>query len=350
MHDNSFGTILGGDADRLQASRQVFTSMPVDWDLMADAPPEMPLVQRTIARPVAVTGPGTFLGKATRTLNFEPTEKEGWWFNRTDLPNTLPVRVSVRNVWNTGQIVSNIVLRSGSPQNYVRLAEHIICLRLGTRIHNLMINTESGDPPLLPRYARDILEALDEAGIRETNRSVRYVTVKEKVSLVGPRGDFLMVSPFEGKDPVLALDCAVDFPTAIGRQRIQFPVNDKNIRLGSEARTNTTLFKMMYCKTVGNFFADIRNLGYNFENVLIAGRFGYINKPKLMYGDKSLEAVWHRAVLDLLAALALIDDGYFIGQVESFKAGHRLDVDLVRKLYQKNLIVPVTFPAVSSSP
>jgi UDP-3-O-acyl-N-acetylglucosamine deacetylase len=139
---------------------------------------------------------------------------------------------------------------------------------------------------------------------------------------------------------VLTLDCAVDFRTAIGRQRIRFPVNDKNVRLGSEARTNTSLLKMLYCKTIGKVFADIRNLGYNFDNVLIAGRFAYINKPKLMYEGKSLEAAWHRAVLDLLAALALVDEGNFIGHVESFKAGHRLDVNMIRMLYQQNLIVP----------
>jgi UDP-3-O-[3-hydroxymyristoyl] N-acetylglucosamine deacetylase len=343
MADHPSGRIIGGEAEAVAAAYQAFHAVPVDWDLSGDPPPEMPQRQRTIATPVTVEGPGTFFGKAIRRLILEPTDKEGWWFDRTDLSDTLPVRVSIRNVWTTGQVVSNIVLRSGPPQNYIRLVEHIIALRLGTKIHNLMIRTDSGDPPLLTRYGREILEALDAAGVREIDRPVNYVTVKEPVTLGGGRGEFLTLTPFRGPSPVLDIDCAVHFRTAIGRQRIKYPVNDKNFRYGSEARTNTTLTKMLYCKTIGLLFADVRNLGYNRENVLIAGRFGYFNTPKLVHEGKSLEAAWHRSALDLLAALALIDEGLFIGGVTSYKSGHRLDVDMVKLLYRNNLLTPARF-------
>ena len=341
MTDDLFGHILGGEADSLRTGRRAFEALPVDMDIETDPIPYLPRTQCTIGRPVSVQGPGTFLGKATRKLTFEPTHKEGWWFDRTDLPGRLPVKVSVRNVWNTGQIVSNIVLRSGPPDNYIRLVEHIVCLRMAGGIHNLLIRTDSGDPPLLPRYGLEILEALDRAGVSESSRPVKFVTVKEKVTLGGSRGEFLTLSPFGGGAPALTIDCGIDFKTAIGRQRIRFPVSDKNVRFGSEARTNTTLLKMLYCRTFGLLFADVRNLGYNRENVLIAGRFGYLNKPRLLHEGKSLEAVWHRAVLDLLAAIALIDEGLFVGHVTSFKAGHRLDVALVRQLYAQDMLVPV---------
>ena len=342
-NQNDPGIVLGGEPARIRASQREFAAMPIDLDAMSDFPPEMPLRQRTLARPVSVEGPGTFLGKATRRLTFEPTDQEGWWFDRVDLPGDLPIRVSVRNVWTTGNMVSNIVLRSGSPHNYMRLVEHIIPLRLGTKIHNVMIKAESGDPPLLTRYGREILERLDTAGTEELDAPVTYYTVKDTVTLGGPNGEYLTFSPFKGTAPVLNLDCGLNFKTAIGRQRIRFPINDKNFRLGSEARTNTTMLKMLYCKTIGNLFADIRNLGYNRDNVLIAGRVGYFNKPKLMHEGRSLEAAWHRAALDLLAALALIEEGLFIGDVTSYKAGHRLDVDMIRLLYQHDLLVPVTF-------
>ncbi|MEM7394893.1 MAG: UDP-3-O-acyl-N-acetylglucosamine deacetylase, partial [Verrucomicrobiota bacterium] len=77
---------------------------------------------------------------------------------------------------------------------------------------------------------------------------------------------------------------------------------------------------------------------YTKENLLIAGRNSYVNEPQLMHNGKSLEAVWHRSVLDLVAALALIEEGRFLGHVTSYKAGHRLDVDLVRLLYQNELL------------
>ena len=343
MTDNDLGTILGGDPAEIQVAHKDFCALPINYDALSDPPAEMPQRQQTIARPISIEGPGTFFGKAIRTLTFEPTNKEGWWFDRVDLPHDLPVRVSVRNVWTTGKIVSNIVLRSGSPHNYIRLVEHIIPLRLGTKIHNLMIKTESGDPPLLTRYGREILETLDTAGVQELDAPVTYLTVKDKVTLGGSRGDFLTLSPFQGNAPVLCLDCGLNFRTAIGRQRIRYPVNDKNFRYGSEARTNTTMLNMLYCKTVGNLFADVRNLGYNSHNVLIAGRYGYFNKPKLIHEGQSLEAAWHRSALDLLAALAVIEGGLFIGDVTSYKAGHWLDVEMIRQLYQHDLLVPVRF-------
>ena len=128
---------------------------------------------------------------------------------------------------------------------------------------------------------------------------------------------------------------------AIGQQRIKFKVNTDNFREGSIARTNTSWLKMLYCKSIGKIFADIRNLGYTYENLLVASRRGYVNEPRLLHNDKSLEAVWHRAVLDLIAALALIEEGRFVGKVISYKAGHRLDVEMVRQLYGNGLLQSV---------
>jgi len=40
----------------------------------------------------------------------------------------------------------------------------------------------------------------------------------------------------------------------------------------------------------------------------------------------------------LLAALALVDEGRFVGGVVSYKAGHTLDVEMVRILSKYNLL------------
>ena len=333
--------LLAGDSDTLNRAWETFSAMPVDEDRMAEKPAPAPDHATTIAREVSVQGPGTFLGKALRTVTFAPTHMPGWWFDRTDLPESLPVRVSIRNVWTTGAVVSNIVLRSGSPHNYIRLVEHIIALRYGFGVDNLMIKIDSGDPPLFDRGSMDLVEALDEAGRASNGARVAYYTVSEPVALVTPEGKFLLFEPAAPGDLGLYVDAAVDFPNAIGKQRIRFPVNEACCRHGAEARTNSTLQKMLYCKTVGKLFADIRNLGYTRDNVLIAGRLGYVNKAKLVHGGRSLEAVWHRAVLDLLAAVALIDEGRLAGTITTFKAGHAIDVQAVRLLYQSDSLTKI---------
>lgn len=332
---------MAGDRDKIRGAYELFSAQPVDLELRADDQEPPDAFQKTIARPVAVTGPGTFFRRAARTLRFEPSAAEGWWFERLDLPDDLPTRVSVRNVWTTAR---NIVLRSGSPRNYMRMVEHIIALKLGLNLDNLLIKVTSGDPPLFDRGSLDIVEALAAAGTVQQARPAAYVTVKETVTVGGENGGFLTFIPWDGKSAEkkrLTIDCAIDFKNAIGRQRIKFDLTEKVFRAGSLARTNTPAAMKFYYYTVGQLFADIRNSGYTNRNILIAGRRRYLNEPQLLHNGKSLEAVWHRAIMDLLAAVALIDGGRFAGRIISYKSGHSLDVALIRLLYKRDRLIAI---------
>ena len=342
MFDTPVGKLLSGPQAALDQGVRAWQAQPVDWDMMDEARPiDLARPQTTIERTATVQGRGTFFGKSLRTLTLCPTDMEGWWFERTDLPGSLPVRCSIRNVWTTGNVVSNIVLRSGSPHNYIRMAEHMISLRMGLGIDNLLIRIDSGDPPLFNRGSTEIVQALQGAGVRRVNRPAPFVTVRERVTVANGHGGFLTLAPADPQRPMLSVDAAVDFKTAIGQQRIRFAVDPAKFAYGATARTNATALKMFYCRTIGLLFADIRNLGYSFENLLIAGRMFYWNKPLLPHDGKSLEAVWHRATLDLLAAIALIDEGLFVGEIISYKSGHGLDVEMVQRLYQESLLTPL---------
>ncbi|MGI6087163.1 MAG: UDP-3-O-acyl-N-acetylglucosamine deacetylase [Kiritimatiellia bacterium] len=336
MGDEPFGLVLHGTTDEIRASYKKWESQPVDMDL-TDAVPDSPEpCQTTIAQEQSVSGPGTFFGKEQRTLVFAPSARPGWWFDRRDLPGSLPIRVSVHNVWTTAR---NIVLRSGSPHNYMRMVEHIIALRVGMQIDNLVIRVDSGDPPLFDRGSMDLVEALETAGKVVSTTPAVWLTPAEPVTVGGPNGSFLTLLPTDV--PALHVDCATDFPNAIGKQRLRFTLNRQVFRQGALARTNTTAAMRLYCLTIGKLFADIRNLGYTNSNILIAGKRRYLNEPKLLHEGKSLEAVWHRSMLDLLAALALIEDGRLAARVISYKSGHSLDVEMMRVLFKYNLLRPL---------
>jgi UDP-3-O-acyl-N-acetylglucosamine deacetylase len=342
MFETPVGRLLSGPVAAMEQGVRAWKTHPVDWDMLGAAKPAvLSRPQTTIERPMTVTGRGTFFGKSLRTLTLCPTDMEGWWFERVDLPDSLPVRCSIRNVWTTGNVVSNIVLRSGSPHNYIRMAEHMISLRMGLGIDNLLIRIDSGDPPLFNHGSTELVEALRGAGLRRVDRPAQFVTVRERVTVANGRGGFLTLAPADPARPMLAVDAAVDFKTAIGKQRIRFAVDPEKFAYGATARTNTSALKMLWCKTFGLLFADIRNLGYSFDNLLVAGRLGYWNQALLPHDGKSLEAVWHRAVLDLLAAIALIDEGLFVGEIISYKSGHGLDVEMVQHLYQESLLTPL---------
>lgn len=334
------GRILAGGGDVLSRAYDAMQAMPVDQEMRA-APADragQPF-QTTLAGPVSVTGPGTFLGKAQRTLVFEPSREPGWWLDRRDLPDSLPIDVSVKNVWTT---VRNIVLRAGSPHNYVRMVEHFVALKVGMGLDNLVIRLDSGDPPLFDRGSMDLVEAIEKARVVPGDRPAETVTVREPVVLATPGGSFLAILPAAPGSRLLSVDCAIDFPTSIGRQRIQFDVTPAIFRHGALARTNCAWWQMLLAKTFGLMFADTRNLGYTWKNILVAGPRRYFNEPQLVHNGKSLEAAWHRATLDLLAAVALIDTGRLAGTLVSYKAGHALDVQMVRLLYREKLLQPLS--------
>ncbi|HCE42004.1 MAG TPA: hypothetical protein DET40_00455 [Lentisphaeria bacterium] len=338
---NKFGKILDGKLDDLKRSYDEFSALQVDQEITGDGDVCLESRQKTIARPVEVSAPGTFAKHKIRRLRLEPCDQEGWYFNRTDLPDSMPIKVSTRNVWTTGDLVSSIVLRSGNSHNYVRLAEHMIALKAGLDVDNLMISMESGDPPLFDHGSLDLVDALMEAGRKEQDKPLRYYTVKEPVSIVNYHGRFMIFNPPEKGKYRLEIDCARNFSNAIGAQRIKFTLNEKTFRHGATARTNTTTKQMFFCLTIGKFFADVRHIGYNRKNVLIAAKRRYLNEPRLMHNGKSLEAAWHRANLDLLAGLALLEEGRFIGSISDYRGSHFMDVEMMKLLYANDLLVEV---------
>ncbi|MDA3926435.1 MAG: UDP-3-O-acyl-N-acetylglucosamine deacetylase [Kiritimatiellae bacterium] len=331
----SEGRVLLGENQCVHEAYKKFHDQQVDFEQLYEGVTGYSPKRTTIADSRSITGPGTFTGRAQRTLTFKPSDEAGWWIERSDLDEQLKTPVSVRNVWTSAR---NIVLRSGNPHNYLRMVEHIVALRLGMGVDDLIISTDSGDPPLFDRSSLGMVEAIEKAGIVELDDPARYVTVKEPITFGGTRGDFLTFIPAEPGQKSLRMDCAIDFNSIIGQQRIVFDMTPEIFKKGSFARTNASHSKMLLVKAIGWAMADTRNLGYTHDNILIHGKSKFHGEPRFVEGEKALEPVWHRALLDLLAAIALIDIGRFCGTVVSYRAGHTLDCRAVALLYRHKML------------
>ena len=329
--------LVSGDAAAFAAARATFEAKPVDDVRLSDGSGWREN-RTTIAAEASVSGVGTFRGSERRTVTFAPSAKPGWWIRRTDLPEQLDTAVDISNLWTSAR---NLVLRSGSPHNYLRMVEHIVALKAGLGLDNVVIKTNSGDPPLFDDSSRPLVDAVIGAKIVETGEPATYVTVKEPLAFSGSRGDFLMFLPDDGSRR-LRMDVAISWRTIIGDQRIVFDVTPETFARGSYARTNATHRQYQLAKTIGWLFADTRHLGYNKNNILIHGRKRWYGEPRfpLEGTQKFLEPVWHRATLDLLAALSLTGSDRFVGTVVSFRAGHTQDCDAIRHLYRHDLLVP----------
>ena len=116
-----------------------------------------------------------------------------------------------------------------------------------------------------------IVEGILQARLRELpDRPLTYWTVSEPVSLIGPDGNsFLTFLPDEQRTRKLSLDVAIDFPTVIGKQRLQFDLTQDAFVYGTHARTNCSLTQMRLLKYLGWIFADTRHFGYNRRNILV---------------------------------------------------------------------------------
>ena len=332
------GKIIFGSAASIAAAYENFRRQPVDETrLHTGENPPFGTKRTTIAQEASVAGVGTFEGNAKQTITFAPSSKPGWWIRRMDQPEQLDTFVDIANLWTSAQ---NLVLRSGSEHNYLRMVEHIIALKNGIGLDDVVLKVNSGDPPLFDQSSLPLIKAVEHAKIVEKEEPATYVTVKEPVAFGGRRGDFLLFFPAEEGQRSLRIDCAISWNTCIGLQRILFDVTPETFRYASLARTNATRKQYLLAKTVGKLFAATRHWGYNDRNILIHGKKFY-TEPRFQLGEKFLEPVWHRATLDLMAALALTGSHRFVGTVVSYRAGHTLDCDAIRALCRNDLLIEV---------
>ena len=330
------GRVVFGDGAGIMRAWADFCAQEVDEERLAqsrDCP--FPLKRRTIAREVSVSGVGTFQRGSRQTLVLAPSERPGWWIRRMDQPEQLDTLVDISNLWTSAQ---NLVLRSGSPHNYLRMVEHIVALKAGLGLDSVVLKVNSGDPPLFDDSSLPLVKAVEEAGVVETGEDATFVTVKEPLVFGGGRGDFLLFLPAKEGERGLRLDCAIKWDTVIGRQRVRFDVTEETFRYASFARTNATHRQYLLALTIGKLFAATRNWGYTKKNILIHGPRKYYTEPRFPVNGKFLEPVWHRATLDLLAALSLTGADRFCGTVMSYRAGHTLDCDAVRAIYRNDLL------------
>ena len=374
MPEYEIGRTVFGSAAEIAAAYDVFRKQTIDETRFAPTR-EDPFggVRRGLKDEASITDVATFDGREDSTLTFAPSAKPGWWIRRCDLPEQLDTEVDISNLWTSAQ---NLVLRSGSQSNYLRMVEHIIALKVGLGLDDCLLKVRSGDPPLFDDSSLPLVKTVEKCGIDECgSRSVEcgvkedkdfnnpslltpnsslhtnitpnsslhtsitpdYVTVKEPVAFGGKRGDFLLFLPAKDGERNLRIDCAIKWNTCIGLQRILFDVTPETFTYASLARTNCTRNQYFAALTIGKLFAATRHWGYTKKNILIHGKHGWHNEPRFPVGDKFLEPVWHRATLDLMAAIALIR-GRFVGTVVSYRAGHTMDCDAVRALYRNDLL------------
>jgi len=272
--------------------------------------------QRTIASPVEISGVGLQTGaKVTLTLKGSPANS-GINFIRVDLPDKPVLSVRSLDLSESAMKERRTVLGKGAMA--VETTEHFLAALSGLGIDNIIAQINGTELPGMDGSARDFVELLKKARVVEQAipRKVMEIT---RLLRCGDERAFLEVTP--GEDLEISYTLAYDKPGLKG-QSLDIVLNEASFeREIAPART--------FCLEEEALELLKRGLGKgaNYANTLVIGKDGEPLQNKFRFPD---EPVRHK-ILDLVGDLYLL--GMPIkGRIVAMKSGHKLNMDLVKKL------------------
>ena len=275
-----------------------------------------PAPQRTLRRPVSVSGIG-FFGGSDVEITFKPAgPNEGISFIRTDLP--VPVRIPAHIDYVAERRRRTSLEHNGAS---VEMIEHVMAALAGLGVDNCEVLAGAAEMPGCDGSSQVFVERLLEAGLVEQG-ALRRPFVVRKTVCVNQGGAVLTASPgpLPGR---LLVNCVLDYglDNAIGWQRRVVDVTADSFR--EELAASRTFLLADEAEQLRNQGIGTR-VGYG--DLLIFGPEGVIDNT-LRFED---ECVRHK-VLDLIGDLALLGSP-LEGHIVAIKSGHRLNADLVRGL------------------
>ena len=271
--------------------------------------------QKTISRSAQIEGVGLQTGRKVKlNLKSSPADS-GINFIRTDLPNKPLLNIQSLDFDFSGQKERRTTLGIGPLE--LETVEHFMAALSGLSIDNIIVESDNAEFPGLDGSAKGFVEALKEAGTLEQAAPKKVLKVNEAL-WVKDGGALLAVFP----DEDFRVSYTLSYPSpGIGTQFLSVLLDEANFEKEiAPART--------FCMEEEALELLNRGLGKgaNYDNTLVMGKSGPI-KNVLRFPD---EPVRHK-ILDLVGDLYLL--GMPVkGHVVAIKSGHKLNVELVRKL------------------
>ncbi len=307
-------------------------------------------LQRTISKPVSLSGVGLHTG-TTCYMTFKPApENHGIKFVRADLGGNPEITATADNVVD---ISRGTTLGVGEVK--VHTVEHVLAAIVGLQIDNIIIELDGIEPPVIDGSALPYVEALREAGFEQQDAPKDYLIIDQTI----------MYHDDEKQIDIVALP--------MDDYRVSVMVDYQNPALGSQ---HTGLFDLE--KEFADEFAPARTFCFLSEVEMLAEqgliKGGDLNnavvivdrklddkqlnelqtklkiQEKITLGDNGIlnskilrfknEPVRHK-LLDLMGDLALIG-APIKAQILAARPGHAANVQFakqVRKLYQQKKLV-----------
>lgn len=305
--------------------------------------------QRTIAKPVSLSGIGLHTGNKT-TITFKPAEPNtGIRFVRKGIEGCPEIPADIEHVVDNFRDTT-----IGLKDVQIRQVEHVLAAIYGMEIDNVLVEVDSNEPPVGDGSAMPFVQILQKAGIVTQNSPRDYLEIEETITYSEPsKGVDMVVFPSDE----FRLTFMVDYQNpALGTQYTSmYSLTDEFVNEFAPARTFCFLHEVEELHDQGLIQGgnlnnaivivdrqlsneELRGLAKRFhlEEEVVLGTNGILGGKQLRFYN---EPVRHKA-LDLIGDLALLGVP-LKAHVMAARSGHAAHVELVKKIrnvYKKKQI------------
>jgi UDP-3-O-[3-hydroxymyristoyl] N-acetylglucosamine deacetylase len=272
-------------------------------------------VQTTLKSDVIFEGIGLHSGAAVRVILHPAAGTTGVVFRRTDVTGMpkLPAR------WND-VIVSPLNTRLTNADGVtVSTIEHLMAALAGCGVHNVLVDIDGPEVPILDGSAASFVRGIVEVGLRRLSAPLRAIKVLHDVSV--SHGDATAtLSP----STTLQIDFEIAFDdAAIGRQK-------KTLNMANGAFVRELCDSRTFCRSadVDAMRANGLALGGSVENAVVVDGDQVLTPGGLRHADEAVRHKMLDALGDLYTAGAPI-----LGRYTGTRSGHALTNKLLRALF-----------------
>jgi UDP-3-O-[3-hydroxymyristoyl] N-acetylglucosamine deacetylase len=272
--------------------------------------------QRTIRRPIRLTGIGLHSGLPVHLDILPAKSNHGITFRRTDLLGVEPLLAHASNITST-----ELSTTLGHGQNSVSTIEHLMAALFGLGIDNAEIFLDGPEIPIMDGSSSTFVDAIFESGTMQLDAPKKVLVAKEAFEVRD--GDrWMRISPCDE----LIFDCQIEYPSAaIGRQHLSLSFNRTSFLELSNSRT------FCHVREVDAMRAAGLALGGSLDNAIVVTDTAVINETGLRSQN---EFVRHK-VLDAIGDLALLG-APLLGRITMHKNGHGLHALFMKELLKRS--------------
>ena len=268
--------------------------------------------QLTIKKKVNFSGVGLHSGEQTNiVLHPEETDKGISFFYK---------KKKIRATWKNGQI-SQLCTKLKKSNLYLSTIEHLMSALSGLGISNVIIETSSGEVPILDGSAKEYVDEILKVGTEDQKKSRKFINIKKRV-LFKSNDKYIEINPT--KDKKLLIDYTIDYKDDfIKKQNFQYLHSFENYKNIYQART--------FClhKDLEKIFAMGLAKGGTLDNAIVVSGNKILNQGGLRYQN---EFVRHKT-LDCIGDLYLAEN-QILGKLVTYGGGHELNLILLREIFK----------------